>query len=454
MIDLPLAALFLGLMIVLAGPALAMVVLAFLLLSLLVGMVMRKRILSHTAGSIAHSNMKWGLLVQSVEGIETLKSTGAGWQFLNRWNALSREALTDDLKIRRLHETGSFIAALLQQLSYVSIIAIGAWMAITHGAVTTGTLVACSILSGRVLAPVGTVQGLVSQWAFARISLDQLDALLALRRDNDQSQRPITPARLDGHYVLDRVSFAYPGQTRPIRIERLEIQPGERVGIIGSIGSGKSTLLKIFSGLYPAQSGLVLLDGLDLSQISRSQLAELSAFLPQDPRLFAGTLRENLLHGLVGVREDDIFEAAKATGLSRHLAADPRGLDQIIGESGNGLSRGQRQLVFLTRLLLHKPQILLLDEPTSGMDDQTEVQCLGALQASLSSSQTMVLVTHRPRLLDLVTRVVVMTPDGIVLDGPKLAVLKRLRSASQTGNVSPGRTDRENDVYAGIEGHE
>lgn len=430
-IELPFALCFLVLIALLAGPILAAIALGFFVVALVLGLALRRRILLHTQSSVASANQKWGLLVQTVEGIETIKASGAQWQHQNRWNRLAQEALDDDLKIRRLSEVSGYLTAMMNQLSYVALIAAGAWYAISDGTITSGTLVACSILSGRVLAPVAMIPGLVSQWAYARVSLGHLDALLALRADNDAVERPLAPERFEGRFSLDRVAFAYAGQANPIRIERLEIAPGERVGVIGSIGSGKSTLLKILCGLYPAQSGRVLLDGLDVNHVSRQHLAEQCGYLPQDPRLFSGTLRDNLVHGLVGRDQEEIVEAARATGLLAHIAADPRGFDLPISEGGAGLSRGQRQLVAITRLVLQRPSIWLLDEPTSGMDEQTEVQAIRAIAATIGANDTLVVVTHRPRLTELVARLVVLGGKGLVLDGPKAQVLARM--AAQVG---------------------
>jgi ATP-binding cassette subfamily C protein LapB len=427
-IDIPFASLFLALIVVLGGPLMALVVGAFFAISLLVGLSARRRVFAVTRQALVSSHQKLGLLVESVEGIETIKATGSAWRHKNRWNDLARRTLHDDLKIRRYTESSSFVAAMFQQVSFISLIALGAWLAITDGSLTSGALIACSILSGRVLAPIASLPGIIVQRAQALAAMQELDGLLELRSDNDAVDQPLMPEGLLGSYRLDRVSFSYAEQTNPLVIERLVIKPGERVGILGTIGSGKSTLIKLLAGLYPAQSGQVLIDGLDINQISRAHFSELCGYLPQDTRLFQGTLKENLLLGLPGRNEEDVIAAVKSTGLDRHVASHPRGFDRPITESGGGLSRGQRQLVALTRLLLLRPSVWLLDEPTAGMDDQTEQDCIAALRAGMPSGATLVLITHRPRLLDLVDRLVILGPGGIQLDGPRQAVVDKLLS--------------------------
>ena len=216
----------------------------------------------------------------------------------------------------------------------------------------------------------------------------------------------------------------------------LDIRAGERVGLIGGIGSGKSTLLRLMAGLYAPHRGIVTLDGLDVSQIAESVLRRDVGYLPQDFRLVNGTLRENLLMGLSDPGDAAVMEAARATGLIHVIAAHPLGLDLPIAEGGIGLSGGQRTLTGLTRLLLAEPSLLLLDEPTSNLDITTEQIVLGALGSRLSTGQTLVLVTHKLSLLNLVDRVIVLQAGRVTHDGPTEDVLKALTSTG-TAELKP-----------------
>jgi ATP-binding cassette subfamily C protein LapB len=232
---------------------------------------------------------------------------------------------------------------------------------------------------------------------------------------------------VQGKLEVRNVEFAWRGQTTPFALNGFTVQPGERVGVIGSVGSGKSTLLKLFAGVIKASKGVVCLDGMDVQHIAADRRSELIGYLPQTTRLISGTLRQNLTLGLPYVAEDVLMSAIQTTGLAEQIAGRPEGLDVRISEGGEGLSGGQKQLVALTRLLLCQSSLWLLDEPTSSMDEGTEERCLMALKQQIRSGQTLVLVTHKARLLDLVDRLVVLTPQGIALDGPKDKVLDALR---------------------------
>jgi ATP-binding cassette subfamily C protein LapB len=232
------------------------------------------------------------------------------------------------------------------------------------------------------------------------------------------------------------------------------VQPGERVGVIGSVGSGKSTLLKLFAGVIKASKGVVCLDGMDVQHIAADRRSELIGYLPQTTRLISGTLRQNLTLGLPYVAEDVLMAAIQTTGLAEQIAGRPEGLDARISEGGEGLSGGQKQLVALTRLLLCQSSLWLLDEPTSSMDEGTEERCLMALKQHVRSGQTLVLVTHKARLLDLVDRLVVLTPQGIALDGPKDKVLDALRQrAAAAQQQQSGIVTTSSNLRSSVQAH-
>lgn len=431
LIDTPFALVFLTLIYLLAGPVVASIPLAFFMVSLLLGFSFKRQTEQHTRESQAASNRKLGLLVEAVDSAETIKAQGLRWHFQNRWNALTAQNVMEDRKVRHINESSSYYAATLQQLSYVLLVASGAYIASTTNDLTSGGLIACSILSGRVLQPVTLLPGLLTQWANSKSALTGIDAIFKLQVDHHDTQSPLPLVSVAGVYALEQVTFAYPGQLQQLQVPQLTIRPGEKVGIIGSIGSGKSTLLKLLAGLYKPTTGRVLLDHLDIQHISRAHLCQHVGLLSQSVQLFAGTLKDNLVAGLIGVTEESLRETCQATGLAAFAATHPKGLEMPIAEGGNGVSGGQRQLIGLTRLLLARPALWLLDEPTSSMDDDTERRTLAVLAGSVSPSQTLVVVTHKASVLSLVDRLVVMAGGRIALDGPRDAVLARLRQSNQ-----------------------
>lgn len=425
-IDLPFVVFFLAVIIMIGGWYMGMVPVVFFILSLLMAVYFKKKIEVLTMQSVAASNKKLGLLVEAVENIEHLKASGHGYAVLNQWNALSEDAIYDDIAIRHYSELASYIAAFFQQMSYVGLIALGAYLLSTTNMLTMGAMIAMAILSGRVLAPIARMPGIFVQWGKAKMALQDIERIYALPNDNEGVEKPLFPKINTPSYQCKDVKFSYGEDKATVGISNLTIIPGEKVAILGAIGSGKSTLLKILSGLYAPTEGKVLLDNIDIQQIARDKLTTTIGYLPQATRLISGTLRDNLVLGLVGVDDLQIMEAANKTGLSALIASLPKGLDTLIPEGGKSVSGGQKQLILITRMVLSNPNVWLLDEPTANMDDSTEKRIIEVLRSSISKEETLVLVTHKPALLQLVERIIIMTPQGIVMDGPKERVLNRL----------------------------
>lgn len=446
LVDTPFALLFLAVILMVGGPAVAAIPLTFFLICLGLGFYFKKSTEAHAKASQAASNRKLGLLVEAVEGAETIKATGAGWHFQGKWNALTRQNMTEDLKMRHISEAGGYYSAALQQISYVMLVGSGAYIASTSTNLTSGALIACSILSGRVLQPVTSLPGLMVQWANAKSSLASLEGVFKLEQDNHDVQQALTLEKFRGDLRLESVAYAYPGRAQTLDVRQLHIKQGEKVGIIGGIGGGKSTLLKILSGLYRPQKGRALIDGLDMQHVARGSLSRHIGYLPQQVRLFAGTLRENLMSGLLGVSDEQLRQACEVTGLIQLINSHSQGFDLPISEGGGGVSGGQRQLIGLTRLLLARPQVWLLDEPTASMDDATEIRTLQILKQVIQPQQTLILVTHKPAMLALTGRLIVMGQEGILLDGLRDAVLSTLQehhSKKQTPPVAPAQTQQQ-----------
>lgn len=436
LIDVPFVFLYILVVAALAGWV-AAIPLTFLVLSLALGLAYRRKLETLTLKATNASNLKTGLLVETVEGAETIKSGQGGWRMLMRWLQTTEDARVYELDMRHVSEHSQYWIALLHQMSYVMMVAAGA-MSISRGELSMGSLIACTILSGRILGPIGAVPSMLVQWGHSRAALQSLDRLWQLQDDHHGVEQPVVLERIQGRYVLENVEASY-GSNRALSIPKLQIQSGEKVAVLGAVGSGKTTLLRLLSGMYKPQKGSITLDGVDLSMISKPVLAESIGYLQQEGRLFSGTLRDNLVLGLIDPGDQALTETAQLTGLLQAvLATHPLGLQQPISEGGQGLSGGQKQLTNLTRMFLRKPRIWLLDEPTASLDRNLELTVLKALANTLRAQDTLVLVTHKPELLALVERVIVVANHQIVLDGPKAAVMEHLqKSAAQATNVSP-----------------
>lgn len=426
MVDAPFAILFVGI-IAMIGGVIALVPLVFFLASLMLGLYYRREVESLAIKSNAASNFKTGLLVETVEGAETIKSGQGGWRMLSKWMNVSDHARQYELRMRELTENSQHFTGTFQQISYIFLVAFGAAMVVS-GQMTMGGLIACSILSGRVLTPVAAMPGLLIQWANTKAALKSLDAIWMLQDDYAGVEQPLVPAKLAGNYSISNVQVNYADRVALI-LPHLEIKAGEKVGVLGHVGAGKTTLLRLLSGMYKPQQGRVLLDGMDIDHISKPVLAHASGYLQQEGRLFAGTLRENLILGLIDPGDEVILVAAKKSGLHEAvLLQHPKGLQQEIYEGGSGLSGGQRQLVNLTRVLLRQPHIWLLDEPTSSMDRKHELNVMNTLRAEIKAEDTLILITHKPEMMQLVDRIIVIVNHQVVMDGPRDQVLQKLQA--------------------------
>jgi ATP-binding cassette, subfamily C, bacterial LapB len=428
LVDLPLGLLFVFVIAGIASPLLAAVPLVFGGIAVVMGFEAMKRVDQLAKKSTAASNLKTGLLVEAVEGVETIKSGSGGWKFLSRWIDVNAESIQNDMAMRSTSEHAAYLSATLQQVSYAATVIVGSWL-VMDGKITMGSLIACSILGGRILAPVTAIPGLMVQRAHSRATLEGLEKIYTLQTDHGDIERPITPDALQGNFIIEGAKFSYMGGPVAAKVDHLRINAGERIGILGPIGAGKSTILRLLSGLYRPQEGRVLIDGLDLPSIHRQTLNQQIGYLQQDHRLFVGTLRENLLIGTPDPGDEVLKRVMERTGLIRLVASHPKGLELPIHEGGKGLSGGQRQLVAFTRLVLCDPAIYLLDEPTASMDDELEKQCLNVLAQEVNRGKTLVVVTHKPSILPLVDRLIVVVGNQIVLDGPRDQILARLQAA-------------------------
>ncbi len=426
LVDLPFSFIFLAAIILLGGFKLGMVVVAFFIISIIIGMLFKTKVKNLTKSSSMASNQRLGILVESIENAEKIKSSGAKWSVLHKWNSINDDALEDEMKIKFFGELVVYIATFFQQICYVVLVAFGAYLITQDKNITMGSLIAITILSSRVLAPIGMLPNLLTQWGKSFVSIEDLDNLFKKQTDNNAIEHPLHPHIDKANLVCSKMKFGYTDENINLSIDNLEIKEGEKVAILGVIGSGKSTLLRILAGIYATQEGRVTFDGIDMTKISRDFLSKEIGYLTQSPKLVSGTLRDNLSYGIVQSSDEDIIEAAKKTSIIGLINSLPSGLDTVVPEGGESVSGGQKQLIAITRLLVQNPKIWLLDEPTANVDDGTERLLLNTLKTNISTNQSLVVVTHRPSVLELVDRIIVLSSNGIVMDGEKQKVIQAL----------------------------
>ncbi len=433
--DLPFFFLFLFIFAFIGGN-LFWVMLLVIPLMILPAILVQKKLAQLAQEGMRESAIRNAILVEVVQGIEDIKLLRAESRFQNQWNHMNEISADIGMKQRKIVGTLMAWTQKLQGLTYAMVVLVGCF-AVIDGEMTTGALVACSILSSRMLAPIAQITGILGRLQQTKIAKQSLDELM--KRPIDQAERShlVHKPVLNGDYELKNVLFQY-GDEDPkpsLMIRHLKIRSGEKVAILGRNGAGKSTLLQLLSGMQEPNQGAVHLDGLDLSLIDPSDVRRDMGLLNQNAYLFYGTIRENLTLGAPLATDDDILNALTVTGALAFIQEKKEGLDHLILEGGIGFSGGQKQAFLLARLLIRQPNILLLDEPTASIDDVSEKQLIDHLKDWLAH-RTLIVATHRRAVLELVDRIVVVNDGKIVMDGPRDEILSQ--STIQHNNVKQG----------------
>ncbi|MBL8306879.1 MAG: type I secretion system permease/ATPase, partial [Rubrivivax sp.] len=427
--DLPFILIFVAMTFAIGGPLGWVLVVALPLLVLLSAVIQGalRRAMSAQMQQMADLQ---GVLVEAVDGMEDLKAAGAQGRFLRLYEHATAAAATAMLKSRAITALTMNLTSVAQQAVTVVMLVWGVYL-IEAKVITSGTLIGAVMFAMRAVAPLASVTSLATRYQGARAAMRALDDVMSKPIERDPAKTYLPKRELSGRVGLVDVGFSYPPgkpgaeSPRVLKGITLRFEPGERVAMLGRIGSGKSTVLRLMGGLYQPSEGHVEVDGIDLRQIDPADYRARVGFVSQDPRLFNGTLRDNVLLDRPAADPARLVEVARVTGLDRLIAAHPLGWELPVGEAGGLLSGGQRQLVALARCLVTQPQILLMDEPTSSMDAQSEAAFLRQLKEA-SGHCTLVMVTHRPAVLELVQRVVVVDGGKLVMDGPKEQVLAAL----------------------------
>ncbi len=440
LVDFPFLFLFLFVMFMVAGK-LALVPMAIIPTVIIVGLLAQIPLSRYINESMRESSQRQGLTVEAIEGLETLKTNNASSWAQKRWDFFTAKSAASSIKVKNISNFVTNFTMMMQQLNTVFLVLAGTYLIHSEEAsskITMGALIACVILSGRALAPLGQIASLAIRFQQARLALQGVNGIVERPTDRDNERNYVTLKSVRGAIQFNNIAFSYNKDEEPIISGlNLNIQPGEKVGILGKIGSGKSTVLKLASGLYEPKQGNITVDNVDLRQIDPHFLRNQVMLLEQNPRLFLGTLRENLdLARMDGFSTDqDLLQALARFGLIDLIRHHPRGLDMPLGEDGLGLSGGQKQMVALARMTMKDPKVALLDEPTTGLDQLSEMQALQGI-AHWAKNKTLVVVTHRSQVLQIVNRIVVVENGKVVLDGPRDAVLKHL-SKQQNEHTQP-----------------
>lgn len=392
------------------------------------------RMESMTIKTFQAASQRNAVLVESLTNLEALKTLNAQGSVQRLWESSTEYLAYMGGKIKLISSVTVNFVQTMQQAVSVAVVVIGVYL-VQDAALSMGGIIAASMIAGRCLAPLGQVAGLMMQYQNARTSLNSIDNYMKMPVERAPDKEYVSRPCLQGAIEFRNVNFTYPGGKQSVLNNlSFKVAAGERVGIIGRIGSGKSTLEKLVLGLYQPTDGAVLVDGVDVRQIDPSDLRRAIGHVPQDPMLFYGSLKHNLLIGAPYASEDDMLQAARLAGVNEFADQHPDGYDMAIGERGESLSGGQRQSIAVARAMIHNPAVLLLDEPSSNLDNQSEAMLRRRL-VEAGRGKTMLLVTHRTALLELVERLIVVDSGKIVADGPKEQVIQALKQG-RIGSVA------------------
>lgn len=425
LIDFPFTLLILLVIAIIGGP-LAFVPLLCYPIALIVNWMIQRPLLAQVQKTYRLSTERQAMLVETVAGLDAIKVNNAQSERQYQWEQIIGQLSKLELRVKSLSYIAVNFTAWIQQISGVVMIVVGVY-SIIAGNLSMGGLIACYLLNRRAMMPIGQLCSLITRYQRAKMTKDSIDRMMGLEQEVQQGEVPLKRETLSGAIEFRDVSFHYPqNQYLSLNGISLKIEPGEKVGIIGRSGSGKSSLAKLLVGFYQPDGGTILIDGIDARQLDVNDVRHNIGYAPQDIHLFNGTLRDNLLSGAGYVDEETMIRAATLAGVHEFTRRHPSGYNMQVGERGMNLSGGQRQAVALARALLLDPPVLLMDEPTSSMDNTSEDLIKKAL-TPMVKDKTLLLVTHRASLLTLVDRLIILDNGKIIADGPKESVMNALK---------------------------
>jgi len=426
LVDIPFIFIFIAIIFYIGGP-LGWISLASVAIALIFSWFMQKPIKKTVAASAKEDQLKHTTLNETVAGLEIIKSVRGQNRMKTHWDKSLSQTVYYHEKSQFLSQVATFFTAFISQFSNIAIVITGVYLA-SEGEMTMGGIIASMMLNGRVVAPVSQIVGMIIRYDRTMLSLNNIDEIMNMGVERE-NKAYLSRADLKGDIELKDVSFSYKGQNfEALKNINITIKEGEKVAILGKIGSGKSTLAKLIQNLYVPTKGSVLIDQTDVRQIDPVDLRRVIGVVPQEPFLFMGSIKDNITISEPFATDDEILRASKIAGVHDFLGKHESGYDLIVGERGEGLSGGEIQSVTLARALITNPNILILDEPTNSMDRQSEKAFINRL-SKIIKDETVILITHKPSILSLVDRVIILDDGKVIADGPKDKIFSKENKA-------------------------
>ncbi|WP_332872382.1 type I secretion system permease/ATPase [Allopontixanthobacter confluentis] len=424
MVDVAFLVIFVAAIAYIAG-WLAMIPLVAMVMMAIAGFILQRKVVEASRDAQADHGLQQTLLVESLAGMETLKSLTGEGGMVGRWYRLAEVGGHSQARLRKISATAVGLAASFQQISSISLV-IGGYYLFDAGKISMGAIIAIVMLSSRSLAPAGQIAFLLTRGRQARETLTSIEGLFDAEDERRQGSVSIPAVIRSASIRMDNVEFSYPdAPVASLQSINLTIEPGERIALVGRVASGKSTLGRVLCGLYQPTGGTMLVEGVDSLQFRPQDLRNSFRFVGQDASLFTGSVKDNLTLGSPDAADQELMEALRVTGADRFLSQDAGGFDRMVGEHGRKLSGGQRSFLALARAFVSPSKLLFLDEPTGAMDSQTEKLFVDRLQSTMQPAQTLVVSTHRPALFALCNRIIVLENGRIIADGPKDEIIAK-----------------------------
>ncbi|MET0708191.1 MAG: type I secretion system permease/ATPase [Tardiphaga sp.] len=434
--DMLFAILFIFVLFVIAGP-LAWIPLAMLPVMILVGLLLQRPLDRAMRRLQAESAARHGILVESLSGIETVRAVAGESRVQTVWERAVAATARSSEDVQFWSSLAMTSASVATQLCSLLLVVVGVFL-ILDGKLSVGALVAANMLSGRILGPIAGIAAVMTRGTQTFSALRSIDRLMDLERERPPEKIYVAREITQGSIEFKNVSFSYPGSsTKALDNVSFHVRAGEKIGIIGRVGSGKTTVGRLATAFYPPGEGSILIDGIDIRQYDPADLRAGIGFVLQDTDLFYGKLRDNITLGRPAATDEEVIAAARLSGVETFIAGHPQGFDMMIAEGGRSLSGGQKQAIGLARVLIRKPRVLFLDEPTAHFDVRSEAEFLERLRALAKGEMSIIVSTHRPSLLSLVDRILVFDHGKIVADGPADQILTRLRPQPTTAQGKP-----------------